>query len=378
MFEFSLLKRIDFRALGVMLTLMLISIVVISSTTSDYYLKEEGAVFFTPLVISQIRAFTIGLLAFVLVASFDYRKLREWSVPLYILMLVLLVGLFFVPAIHNVRRWYRLPLIPFDIQPSEYAKLILVILVSWFLEKSRHSISTIRTFILTALLILLPFLLILKQPDLGTALILCPIMLVMFYLGGINRHIIKGLVWLMGVAILLLLSIFLKVIPFEKAKPVVSGILKEYQIERLNPDTYHQKAAQIAIGSGHLFGKGWRKSDFTGHKWLPYGYTDSVFPAFCEEFGLVGGVAILLLYFMLIFFSFSVSLNINEYFGRLLSGGISTYLAMHVLVNISMMIGLMPITGVPLLLISYGGSSALVTMMALGLLQSIYARRYTF
>lgn len=158
----------------------------------------------------------------------------------------------------------------------------------------------------------------------------------------------------------------------------MTSFLKEYQYERLDPNNHHQKAALIAISIGRIAGSGWRASEFTGRGWLPYGYTDSVFPAFGEEFGLVGLVLLLVLFYSLVYFGFQVTAVAKDHFGRMLSAGITVYIAMHIIVNIGMMCGLLPITGVPLILISYGGSSIFVTMAALGILQSIYSRRFMF
>ena len=160
--------------------------------------------------------------------------------------------------------------------------------------------------------------------------------------------------------------------------PYVTKVIKEYQYERLNPHTYHQKASQTAISLGGVTGSGFRNSEFTGHQWLPAAHTDSVFAAYAEEFGLIGVSILLLLFFGLLYFSFQVTAVAKDRFGRLLSAGITVYLAMHMIVNIGMMCGFLPITGVPLVLITYGGSSILSTMAALGIVQSIYSRRFMF
>ncbi|HSX12506.1 MAG TPA: FtsW/RodA/SpoVE family cell cycle protein, partial [Rhabdochlamydiaceae bacterium] len=149
----------------------------------------------------------------------------------------------------------------------------------------------------------------------------------------------------------------------------MTKFMKEYQYDRLNPDTYHQKAAQTAIALGGLKGTGWHKSEFTGRQWLPAAYTDSVFPAFAEEFGLIGVLLLLGIFFGLIYFGFQVTAVAKDHFGRLLSAGITVYLAVQVLLNLGMTTGFLPITGVPLILVSYGGSSVLATMNALGILQ---------
>ena len=172
--------------------------------------------------------------------------------------------------------------------------------------------------------------------------------------------------------------IFLGVISHEEIRPFTTHFLKDYQFERLNPNTHHQKAAATAIGVGGLLGSGWRKSEFTGGGWLPAPYTDSVFPAFGEEFGFIGLLLLMILFYALIYCSFQVTAVAKDHFGRLLSAGITIYLSMHILINIGMMCDLLPITGVPLILVTYGGSSILSTMTALGILQSIYSRRFMF
>lgn len=375
MWDPAFLKRMDFRIVPILFALMTISLLVISSTTKGV---GSEVVFMTPLVKSQLRAFILGIFLFLFLVCFDYRKLREWTWFFYIAMVVLLVGLYFTAPLHNVRRWYRFPFLPFDIQPSEGAKVVLVLTLSWFLEKKMATAATFRTFLEASLILFIPFVLILKQPDLGTALILCPIALVIFYFGGIKRSIIKYLSMLALALLGAIMLIFLGILSHEEMRPFFTHVMKEYQYERLNPNTYHQRAGQTAIALGGFTGSGWRKSEFTGNEWLPFAFTDSVFPAFTEEFGVIGSFSLLLLFFGLIYFSFQVTAVAKDYFGRLLSAGISVYLAMHVVINVGMMCGFLPITGVPLILVSQGGSSILATMAALGVLQSIYARRFMF
>lgn len=334
--------------------------------------------FFTPQVKRQIEGFLLGSVLFAVVAGFDYNKLREWTWVLYALMLLSLFGLFFTDPIQRVQRWYKLPLIGINFQPSEYAKLIVVLTLSWFLERRASSASSLSTAFLGGIIVGIPFLLILKQPDLGTALVLYPIALVMFYFGDIHQSVVRIMAYL-GLAVLVLVAlIFSGILPHEEIRPYATLVLKDYQFDRLDPNTHHQKAAITAIAIGGLTGSGWKRSEFSGNGFLPAAYTDSVFPAFGEEFGFVGLVFLLMLYYALLYFSFQVTATAKDRFGRLLSAGITVYLAMHILVNIGMMCGLLPITGVPLVLVTYGGSSSLATMAALGLLQSVYSRRFMF
>ena len=374
MWDHRYLRFIDFRTIPLLFLLMLASVLVISSTTG-----EEGVeTFFTATSKSQIQWFVLGWAVYLLFAGIDYHKLRSFSWLLYVIVVVLLIGLFFTTPIQNVHRWYKLPFLGRAFQPSEYAKLVVVIALSWFLEYKGGRIKRPGTALQAIIIVLIPFLLILKQPDLGTALILYPIALVMFYFGGINRKVVVSMMMMGLMGLVFVILMFTGVISHEEMRPHATKVLKEYQYERLNPNLYHQKAAQTAIALGGISGSGWHKSEFTGRSWLPEAHTDSVFPAFSEEFGLIGVFFLLLFFFGLIYFSFQVTAVARDSFGRLLSAGITVYLAMHIIVNIGMMCGFLPITGVPLVLVTYGGSSVLSTMTALGILQSIYSRRYTF
>jgi rod shape determining protein RodA len=374
MWDHRYLSRIDFRTIPIVLALMCISLMVISSTTAG----ESSDAFLTALTRSQLQWFVVGWGVYCFFAGMDYHKLRQWTWVLYAVVILMLIGLFFTSPIQNVHRWYKVPFLGRAFQPSEYAKLIVVIALSWFLEyKGRRSGQRISAF-QAILIVFVPFILILKQPDLGTALVLYPMALVMFYFGGINKTVVRVMSYMAALGFLLIILMFTGVISHDELRPYATKFLKEYQYERLNPNTYHQKASQTAIALGGVTGSGWRQSEFTGRQWLPAAHTDSIFAAFAEEFGLIGIFLMLLFFFGLLYFSFQVTAVAKDSFGRLLSAGITVYLAMHVIVNIGMMCGFLPITGVPLILVTYGGSSVLSTMMALGILQSIYSRRFMF
>lgn len=378
MWNLQTVTRIDFRLIPVILALMMISLLIISSFSQPALAEGVEEVFFTPVVKNQIKWFVIGWGVFIFFAAFDYNKLREWTWILYLLMLASLFGLFFTGSIVGVNRWYRIPLLGVSIQPSEYAKLIVIIALSWYLERSKQTSQRWSTVFYSGIIVGIPFLMILKQPDLGTAIVLFPITLVMFYFGNVHPLVVSCMKWIGGIALIFVAMIFLHIIPHEELRPVATKVLKEYQFDRLDPNTHHQKTAAMAIAIGGLTGTGWGKSEFTAGGWLPAPYTDSVFPAFGEEFGFIGLVFLLALFYALIYFSFQVTVVAKDHFGRLLSAGVAVYLAMHILINIGMMIGFLPITGVPLILVTYGGSSILSTMTALGILQSIYSRRFMF
>lgn len=378
MWDHRYISRIDLRTIPILLVLMFISILVIAATTGDLSEFSEETLF-TPVAKSQMRWFAIGWAVYLFFAGLDYRKLKEWTWFLYIGMLIMLIGLFFVPSIQNVHRWYKIPGVNFAFQPSEYAKLIVVMTLSLYLEnKGRWDLYRKSATLKAILIVFIPWLLIFKQPDLGTALVLYPIALVMFYFGGIKKRVVQVMSLMAMGGLLFISMMFLGVIDHEGFRPYATKFIKEYQYERLNPHTYHQEASQTAIALGGLTGSGWHKSEFTGHQWLPAAHTDSVFAAYSEEFGLVGVFLLMLFFFGLLYFSFQVTAVANDRFGRLLSAGITTYLAMHMIMSMGMMCGFLPITGVPLMLITYGGSSVLSTMTALGILQSIYSRRFMF
>lgn len=358
--------------------LMAISCLIISSYSSNLTSDYTEEPFFTPMVKTQIQWFVIGWAVFLFFAGFDYNKLREWAWVLYVASIISLVGLFFTDSIQNVNRWYRLPFISYSFQPSEYAKLALVIALSWFIERRALSSRSLPTALGGFLIFLIPFILILKQPDLGTALVLYPMTLVIFYFGDLAPWLVRGMLFLGFAAVFVVFLFFSGILSHDEARPYFLKCIKEYQYERLNPNTHHQKAAATAVAIGGITGVGFKQSEYTRGGSLPVPYTDSAFPAFGEEFGFIGLLFMLLLFYGVIYCSFQVSAVAKDPFGRLLAAGISVFIAVHITVNIGMMCGILPITGVPLVLVSYGGSSVLSTMMALGILQSIYSRRFMF
>ena len=193
------LLRIDFRLLFVIFSLMLISLTVISASTSATTLDPLSEGFFTSATRGQLQWFFLGGIAFFFFAWIDYNKLREWTWFLYVGMLIALIGVLFLTTTKNVHRWYHIPGLGIAVQPSEFAKLIVVLSLSWFLEKQKHVVGHWKTALQTGFIVGLPFLLILKQPDLGTALVLYPITLVIFYFGGVHPFVIR-IMFILGTA----------------------------------------------------------------------------------------------------------------------------------------------------------------------------------
>ncbi len=367
-------SRLDYKVLFLIFLLMGFSLLIISSTTQE----GPSFSFFTGCVKNQIRAFVLGWGLFFFFAGFDYQKLREWTWILYLLMILSLVGLYFTSAMNQVHRWYYIPFIKMTVQPSEYAKLIVVITLGWFLERKGEKMGQLIPSLQLTFLLVLPFLLIVKQPDLGSALVLIPIFLIMAYLGGMHTQLFKGFFYGFSCIFVFILAIFLGFLSHENMKPFVTRFMKPYQFERLSPHTYHQRASKTAIAIGGLKGTGWGKGSFSSQKWLPAPHTDSVFSSLGEEFGLLGMGALLLLFLGIIYQGFRTCSCAKDTYGSFLASGLTVYLAMHMVMNIAMMCGFLPISGVPLVLVTYGSNSVLVTMAALGILQSIYTRRFMF
>jgi len=363
---------VDFSAITVITLLMCISLVVISGTS----VAEVSDSFFTPLTIAQIKWFSLGWAAYGITALAPYHLLRRYASVIYIGLLISLVGLYFMPSVHSVHRWYRFSWIGFDMQPSEWAKVAVGCALAAYIEKIPQQISSLSKTLFAWLLTLFPCLLILKQPDLGTAFSLIPMTLVVLSEAKAHRFLMKVIKAFMLSGLILILSIFIGLIPFHTLKPITKPFLRTYQVERLNPDSYHQKAAMTAIGKGGLMGSGFRKATYTQRAFLPAANTDSAFSAYVEQFGFIGALILMGLFMALLQSGFRAMQASRDLFGKYLALAITAGLGTHILVNMGMMTGLLPITGVPLPLVTYGGSSVLSTMASLGILQSIYTRRY--
>lgn len=311
----------------------------------------------------QTTYFIFGTFLMVLFMAIDYDFWGRIYKYIYVLNIILLIGvLFFGHTIQGAQRWISLgPLGTF--QPSEMAKLATIITLARFLslKEGWKPIDILKA----SVLVIIPLILIMLQPDLGTALVLVAVTVIMFYSIGIKPLMILG-VLVSGLAIS----------PF---------VLKEYQKKRLltfiNPEIdpegsgWNLIQAKIAIGSGKLWGKGIFLGTQNQLNFVPEHSTDFIFTIIGEELGLVGAVGILILYFYILWQGLTISQSSRDSFGTLLSIGIVGMLGFHVFVNIGMTLGIMPVAGIPLPFISYGGSSLLTNLMAIGILESIYLRR---
>ncbi len=320
--------------------------------------------------VAQIERQSIRLgLAFLLmigVAQLPPAVLRQWSAPLYLFGLGLLVSvLLFGVQSKGAQRWLDLGLLRF--QPSEMLKLALPMMVAWYLSLRPLPPRLLDVF-LGIVLIGLPVLLIAKQPDLGTALLVASAGLATLFLSGLRWRLILGF----GASA-------------AAAAPVLWSLMHDYQRQRvltfLDPGSdplgagYHIIQSQIAIGSGGLYGKGWLQGTQSQLEFLPERSTDFIFAVIGEELGLFGILVLMLLYLAVILRGLSIAAQAQDSYSRLLAGSISVVFFVYLFVNMGMVTGLLPVVGVPLPLISYGGTSLVTLMLGFGILMSVHTRR---
>src|SRR5579859_3993467 len=324
-----------------------------------YYVKRQG-----------IYA-GIGLLLALVLARIDYSRLREYRYGLYAVIIVANILVFGTPAVLGAHRWFPLPLI--KIQPSEFGKLLLVVALGAFAVERARRLHERRTTARIMLLALIPAMVVIPQPDLGTGLVYVTIGFTVLFVAGTSWKQLAALVALFVIAVLGVLVI---------GPALGVHVLKPYQTQRLtgflNPShdpgnqTYNITQSLTAIGSGGKTGRGVLGASQTLLGYLPEDQTDFIFAVVGEIYGFAGAALILSLYALLIWRALRILTMAKNLYGTLIAGGILAMLMFQVFINAGMTIGIMPITGVPLPLMSYGGSSVLVTVTAIGLLQSIY------
>jgi rod shape determining protein RodA len=356
-------RDFDWALLGMVLALCAISVLEIySATLHTKYIGFHS---------KQIFWIASGLAAMFLFARIDYHRLLDWVPWAYGFFLLALVAVKLVGTkVLGARRWIRLG--PMHFQPSEWVKLILILLVARYFANLGGRSLTWRDILKAFLLVGLPMMLVLIQPDLGTALTYAPILVAGLFLGGINLR--QSLTLLVCGAALI-------------AGVWSSGrVLKPYQKARLtsfiNPDNdprgtgYQLLQSKIAIGSGGIWGKGAAKGTQTQGDFLPIPHADFIFAAFGEEHGFVGALLVLLLYFCILMRLIQNAQTAADLSGSMIIMGIVAVLTFQIAVNVGMVIGFMPVTGIPLPLMSYGGSSVLFTFLALGVAMNVRMRRF--
>lgn len=330
------------------------------------YSVADGS--FSPWALRQTVRFAVGACIMVTVAVIDLRLWMRLAYPLYGLALILLVAVEIIGFTGmGAQRWLNLGFI--QVQPSEVMKVTLILaLARYFHGLTLDEVSRIRNLIVPLALVGAPVGLVVLQPDLGTAILLMASGAILFFSAGLRwRYFIFA-----GAGVL-------------AAIPVIWSRLHDYQRNRvftfLDPESdplgtgYHILQSKIALGSGGIFGKGFMEGTQSQLNFLPEKHTDFIFTMLGEELGLVGGLALLALYFIVLMFSLNVAMQCRNQFGRLLAIGVSMTFFFYVFINTAMVMGLLPVVGVPLPLVSYGGTAMLSLMFAFGLLMSVYIHR---
>lgn len=417
-------KEFDATSLCVALIISIIGVFTILSAVHSGPKDDDG------LWIAQIIRLAVALFAMLIALFIDYRIWHSFSYILYGFCFVLLASLLTFPEQSGVRRWFMKG----AIQPSELAKIILIITLARFLSDKKQTSKQFRVFAIASVMVLTYVVLIFMQPSLGYALTLIPIAISMFYIGGINEIymllmiipsvvsagatiliIYKGWTIASSMALFKILIfaiaysagafliyflisktrvrdgkkwvkfISLCVIVGIMVSLVGTGLLKDYQKKRLlafvNPGSepkgsgYHVIQSKIAIGSGGFLGQGYLKGTQNRLDFLPAQHTDFIFSVWAEEGGFLLAFFVILLYFVLIMGGLKAISRADDTFGALLGTGIVAMITTQVFLNIGMTLGLMPITGVPLPLMSYGGSSLLATFISVGLLLNVRLKR---
>ena len=353
----------DFKLFLAAAGILLMSLVVIGSATHINTPSSERFWFVQRQGIFAL----VNILIAVFLMNFDYKMLQGYGNKLYLFNVVLLVAV--MVAGHSAlgaQRWIMIG--PISIQPSEFSKLIMIVSLAAMLDDKIGKINTLRDLLPIAAYVGLPFFLVMKQPDLGTSLVFMAIFFGMVFVAGIRLKLLGG-IFAVGIA----------------ALPVLWHFLKDYQKMRimvfLDPNVdplgsgYHIIQSKIAIGSGLLFGKGLFEGTQSQLNFLPENHTDFIFAVVGEELGFVGCSILLLLYLVLLWRGVQIARDAGDTFGRLLATGITSMLAFHVLVNVGMTMGIMPVTGIPLPLMSYGVSSLTTNIMAIAILMNIQLRK---
>lgn len=356
-----LLSRIDFNLVGAALLLAIIGAVAIYSATffssGDTYLQR------------QMIWIALGVVMMILFAVIDYRVFFDIAIVLYVIGLLLLLYLvIWGRTTANVQSWIHIG--AFQFQPSEFMKIFTALMVARYFDAHERNYLTARSLGMVMLIIGAPLALIIIQPDFGTAASFFPLIAAAMFLGGIRLRY-----WVIG-ALALLIAI-----------PIGwNAFLKPYQKERilifLDPERdplgsgYQVTQAKIAIGSGGITGKGFKQGTQAALEYLPARHTDFIFAVLAEEWGFVGVAVVLGLYLYLVIASLQIARNARDRGGTFLVVCLIAFFIFHIVINVAMQIGLLPTTGIPLPLLSYGGSSTMMFFMAIGLILNVEARRF--
>ena len=364
MFDRRLLTYLDWALIVAILALCLIGLLMIYSTTYDPTTEQVG-----PQFSRQLWALAIGIVALVVCLAVDYRVLSDNARLIYGGLLALLAyTLFFGAERGGAQRWIDLG--PFDLQVSEFARMVVALVIARFYAGSRRGARRAGDWVVGALIVTIPFVLIVREPDLGTAATLVPVCLAIMIFAGLRLKFLAAL----GVVALLL-------------TPVAwTYALEDYQRTRiasfLDPEQdprgagYQQLQARITVGSGGLTGKGFLQGTQSQYNFLPVAHNDFIFSVLAEEQGFLGVLVVLGLYLFVIMRSLDAARVAKDRTGMFLIVGITAGFAFQVIYNVTMSAGLAPVKGLTLPLMSYGGSSVIATLMGFGLILNVRMRRF--
>lgn len=366
MFDRRLIQHFDWVLL--LLVVLIAGIGLLNLYSATYPIRDMGG---RAVFVKHSYWLAIGLAVFFIMTTFNYYSLERLAFPAYFIALILLVAVLMSgKVISGSQRWLSLG--PFSFQPSEFAKISLVmVLAKYFSDQSRDHEYRLRDLVLPAAIVAVPAVLIIREPDLGTALLLMVVASSMIMFFRVN-----------------LKSILIALLSFVAGAPFIWTRLKEYQqmriISFLKPEMdplgsgYHIAQSKIAIGSGQFLGKGYLQGTQTRLHFLPEQHTDFAFSVLGEEWGFLGAAVLLILFLMLILWGLTIARSSKDKFGAMMAVGIIAMLFWQVVINVGMVTGLLPVVGIPLVFVSYGGSSMVSTMAALGLLMNISMRRFMF
>ncbi|CAN5353084.1 rod shape-determining protein RodA [soil metagenome] len=364
---FAPATQIDWLLLIAAVLLTLVGLVMIHGATSPRPDVADGNFF----VERQALAALLGIAGAIAITLVDYRSFRAWSVVFYLVSLVLLIlVLLFGVEVNGAGRWFRVG--PIQFQPSEFAKIALILVLATHFHEYREEALGLRALVEALAFSLFPMLLLLLQPDLGLTMVFAVVVATVLLMAGVH---VRYLLALVAGSIAAMAAAFRL------------GIVREYQIDRLtaflDPSadslgaSYNVIQAQIAVGSGGLFGQGLGSGSQTVSGFVPENQTDFIFTVIGEQTGFVGSLLVLVLFAVLVWRGIRIITVSRDMFGALIAAGIVSIFVFQMFINMGMAMGIMPVTGLTLPFISYGGSSLIATWVMVGLLQNIHMRRYS-
>ena len=354
-------KKLDFTLLIAVIILVLLGLVIIFSTSynstgTDFLNFQKQAIFSV-----------VGFILMIGVSLFDYRALKNWTGIFYVLVCFILVAvLFFGISIRGTTGWFDFGF--FNVQPSEFVKIIMIIILAKYLAEAKNYLNDLKKIIVSGIYISLPVLLIILQPDFGSALVLLFVWIAMIFMTGTKMKYM-AMIFIFGIVSFAGCWFY---------------VFEDYQKSRIatfiNPQSdllgtgYNVNQSIIAVGSGNIWGKGLGHGSQSQLNFLPEKHTDFIFAVLAEEMGFIGVFLVLGLFAILFYRLFKIAFETQDNFGKLLVLGVAFTLIFHITINIGMNVGIMPVTGIPLPFISYGGSSLISFLIMIGIVLNVYVK----